>query len=593
MSIAKLYEQLQFFFECKKCPRKFVSSKSLNSHICDQSDVPNMETAMLTFEPRKGENKVEYIYNERYHVFPQEQISTGSQETDQKSINIKNHPVKFESTLKIYQKTNIKTKAVLQGAKKEHEELDIAAKTLLTSVEWLPKLKCQHCVFETIIQHEFVNHIETIHQQPNFKCEYCDTYFSNNQTLLSHSIEIHTNYPQQEVKPNCSTCGTLFRGKDAMDSHMCGGQDSMGALEIDENLKSLDEKEITKQLVRHSGPDQTKQMQIFQCLDKSCVEVFRQKTSRKCHMSILHTLQHEEKFKCNECYELLIDKHTLLRHMKKHSDKTEFQCRMCSKQFKYKDSLYVHLKLHKTPINSVNTTRNFECLDTTCDEVFTLWKLRKNHMKTVHGMKRQGVKAKCDQCNKVVFDKYTLMRHMQKHSDKKEFLCVLCPKQFKHSDSLANHIKAHNGVFDFHCPDCEKKYTNRDALLGHKMKKHTKSEYIFTCDQCGYVSKSKENFKHHITIHTGEKQFKCKEGCEKSFRNRTARLHHETLHRGVKQFQCSQCDKKFMQKHQLIVHIKRHKGIKNHKCQECGKAFVEPAGARHCKHTLNTAPTIV
>ena len=89
MSIAKLYEQLQFFFECRKCPRKFVSSKSLKIHICDQSDVLNTETDMLTFEPGKGVNKVEYKYNERNHVLPLEHISTRLQETDQKPMKIK------------------------------------------------------------------------------------------------------------------------------------------------------------------------------------------------------------------------------------------------------------------------------------------------------------------------------------------------------------------------------------------------------------------------------------------------------------------------------------------------------------------------
>ena len=55
-----------------------------------------MKTAMLTFNPGKGVNKVEYKYNELNHVLLLAQISTGSQETDQKHVKIKNHPVKLK-----------------------------------------------------------------------------------------------------------------------------------------------------------------------------------------------------------------------------------------------------------------------------------------------------------------------------------------------------------------------------------------------------------------------------------------------------------------------------------------------------------------
>ena len=132
--------------------------------------------------------------------------------------------------------------------------------------------------------------------------------------------------------------------------------------------------------------------------------------------------------------------------------------------------------------------------------------------------------------------------------------------------------------------DCDKKFASRAALTSHNLYNHNKG-IIFSCYQCEASFKEKHSLKLHVTIHTGIKPLKCREGCEKKFRIHTTRASQERVHKGVKEYKCTFCPKAFMQTTQKNRHIKRHKGIKNYICQICGKTFYEPTRARKCKHS--------
>ena len=191
----------------------------------------------------------------------------------------------------------------------------------------------------------------------------------------------------------------------------------------------------------------------------------------------------------------------------------------------------------------------------------------------------------CKICGKVFRVKFGLKKHMEKHSDLKAFVCSQCPKQFKRSEALKSHLKAHEGIYDVKCLQCDKSFVSSSSLHGHMLHKHNLGD-LYKCDQCDKDFKVKGQLTHHMTIHTGEKPYKCRiGGCAKAFRNFIQRTGHERRHRGVKEFQCMYCANQFMQPGQLRRHIKYHEGIKTHSCEVCSKKFVEPAQARRCKHS--------
>ena len=97
-------------------------------------------------------------------------------------------------------------------------------------VEWLPRMKCNKCRYETNSQNELVYHIELNHQQPNVKCDNCTQSFRNSEALVNHIVHAHTSNQQRERNTlnngiwTCSFCSQVFSGEQARDNHTCGHQ---------------------------------------------------------------------------------------------------------------------------------------------------------------------------------------------------------------------------------------------------------------------------------------------------------------------------------------------------------------------------------
>ena len=72
-------------------------------------------------------------------------------------------------------------------------------------VQWIPRLHCQQCGYQTNSQNELVYHMETRHQQANIKCDNCPNTFISSETLVSHIVETHTRCQRQSMGfPNTS-----------------------------------------------------------------------------------------------------------------------------------------------------------------------------------------------------------------------------------------------------------------------------------------------------------------------------------------------------------------------------------------------------
>ena len=95
-------------------------------------------------------------------------------------------------------------------------------------VEWLPRMKCNKCRYETNNQNEFIYHIERNHQQPNVKCDKCPQSFRNSEALVLHIVQAHTSNQQRERNLlnngvwTCSFCSHVFSGNQARDNQTCG-----------------------------------------------------------------------------------------------------------------------------------------------------------------------------------------------------------------------------------------------------------------------------------------------------------------------------------------------------------------------------------
>lgn len=96
----------------------------------------------------------------------------------------------------------------------------------------------------------------------------------------------------------------------------------------------------------------------------------------------------------------------------------------------------------------------------------------------------------------------------------------------------------------------------------------------YECDQCGKKFSQLRNYKYHVSIHKGTKEFAahCPE-CGKMFNDKGYLSSHLKIHRNRKEYVCPHCPKSFNQRVAFNMHVRIHTGIKPHKCAECGKRF--------------------
>ena len=83
----------------------------------------------------------------------------------------------------------------------------------------------------------------------------------------------------------------------------------------------------------------------------------------------------------------------------------------------------------------------------------------------------------------------------------------------------------------------------------------------------------------HITLHTGEKRYKCPQ-CKKRFPSCSAYQNHLRYHKGRKEFVCTYCGRAFMQRAHWQRQTATHTGDRNHLCPVCQKTFIEPGNMR-------------
>ncbi|XP_058818947.1 zinc finger protein 235-like [Topomyia yanbarensis] len=188
----------------------------------------------------------------------------------------------------------------------------------------------------------------------------------------------------------------------------------------------------------------------------------------------------------------------------------------------------------------------------------------------------------CQICDKIFGSQDTLMMHEKTHKTPR-FECEECGKGFSQLRNYKYHISVHRGTKEFaaKCPECGKIFNDKGYLSSHLKIHRNKKEY--SCPHCPKSFNQRVAFNMHVRIHTGVKPHKCSE-CGKRFSRKMLLKQHLRTHSGEKPYQCSVCGKSFADRSNMTLHHRLHSGIKPFACPICPKAFTKK---HHLKTHLN------
>ena len=430
------------------------------------------------------------------------------------------------------------------------------------------KGKCKICTHYTCVYENIKNHLKSQHQiiigkgrgkvglknmaiengeeydnenpPVKYECETCDKSFQSEQEMNDHFLDVHK-------KLMCPECHKCYRSKIALDEHINLKHNENSDLEFKVQCEKCD-KIIAKSWY------QQHMVKIHGALKKEKCEYCELEFDDKKTLRVHFRTEHSDitgNYKCQVCGKSYMEKVRLMQHhISVHNKK--FICQDCGHSLGSKYDLELHVKRQHEGIE----IEKINC--EICGKTLTKSSI-KSHLAMVHGEGGQNCKCKVENCGKEFNHPQQLKAHMERcHNDGNKVQCKICGKLLKAVATLNLHVKTvHEGIKAFMCTLCGKKFTNSQSL------------------------------KLHETVHSGSRNWECKD-CAKTFKMPAHyRKHMKQVHilKGRKDHICSYCGKGFLEKQQMIRHSETvHEGIKKYTCDICPAAYGQ--GHELKKHKL-------
>ncbi|XP_017081737.1 zinc finger protein 354A [Drosophila eugracilis] len=231
------------------------------------------------------------------------------------------------------------------------------------------------------------------------------------------------------------------------------------------------------------------------------------------------------------------------------TDQEPYKCHLCSKTFRMKGSLRIHLKV----VHMMGVPCSNPSLVTTSIAVSPSPKLsicdRIRHKEP--GAVGNGTNSSSTSSQPYALSGAISMLQQPPSSPEsgtatpKPWECDVCTKSFTTKYFLKKHKRLHTGEMPYTCEICARTFTFQQSYHKHLLYHSEVKPHV--CVVCGRAFKELSTLHNHQRIHSGEKPFKC-EVCGKCFRQRVSFLVHTRIHTGVMPYKCDLCQKKFRYK---------------------------------------------
>lgn len=417
----------------------------------------------------------------------------------------------------------------------KHCGLRFSLERSLKSHESIHDVDCTDNILLTADYHPEKKILRKVIEEDKYDCEYCMSYFRNEESLIQHEIKMHP----KEGGFFCNYCHQQFLTERIMKEHL--------------------------HEVHEVG-------EIFTC--EICRRIFFSSLARERHISFVHNK------KCPTCGKEFLKIGRLNAHIKEVHIDAMFECSVCKKRFKREKHLKEHSNTHTKP---------FECFK--CNARYSSKKTLDNHSKGI--CFNEGQKSfPCRHCESVFYHPEDIIEHNESdHSDKpklwylhvktenvkkekeqqKIYDCELCESKFSMESSLINHEMKWHHESKLDCDHCTVKFITPRTLRKHQFDVHSNGEEI-QCDLCTRMFYTNSELEEHKSRVHVKQRFACKVPyCGKKF-DRQFRLnsHLKDVH-GNRKYECITCGNKFKLKKHLSDHMNTH--TKPFTCSLCGERF--------------------
>jgi len=160
-------------------------------------------------------------------------------------------------------------------------------------------------------------------------------------------------------------------------------------------------------------------------------------------------------FICEICSASFTEKRSLIRHVGSVHGDTKIMCGLCEKTF----GLEQHLKRH---MQAVHLESEFKCdlCDFTCS--------RKDSL-TRHRIAKHAIQKQAPTIN---LEDYAPAPKAAKVEKDTNFICSICPAEFRERKKLNRHINSIHSENKFGCDECDLTFNRKDSLNRHIKSKH-------------------------------------------------------------------------------------------------------------------------
>ncbi|TNN79998.1 Zinc finger protein ZFAT [Liparis tanakae] len=221
-------------------------------------------------------------------------------------------------------------------------------------------------------------------------------------------------------------------------------------------------------------------------------------------------------FSCEFCNKIFKFRHSLMAHLRTHTQEKPFQCPHCDYASAIKANLNVHLRKHtgekfscqhcpfnclspghlKVHIERVHMKVKQHC--SFCEKKYSDVKNLLKHMEKRHNLKdpavhqsyqqlrmktRQGLRQllyHCPTCNRRFKNQLERERHLLVHGPQRPFVCLICDHAATKMATLTAHVRKH--LFLYMCCVCDGKFVSSHRLRSHLKESHQEldQEQAFT-----------------------------------------------------------------------------------------------------------------